>query len=126
MAVANPIAPTAQPNSGVVGHQEGQHECACTGRGCSIHNVQFAVCVRKCVPIKGVSLETVARECVFVDKEFKDMTPKNKRFLLYYYYATSVYQFHGKGNRVELPNCIVSEIKKAHPDEVDQEEVGGT
>ena len=122
--VANSAAPTAQPTTDVVNHREGQQKCVCTGRECSKHGVQFAVCVRKCVPIKGISLEKVARECVFVDKEFRDMTNRNKRFLLYYYYATSVYQFHGKGNRVDLPKCILSEVRSVYPDEEEQTELG--
>ena len=72
----------------------------CVGQICSKHGIDFTICLAKCVPIRNVSLSKVARECVFVNKELKDMSNKNKRFLLYYYYATSVYQFHGKGNRV--------------------------
>lgn len=89
----------------------------CSGQLCSKHGLNFSVCLAKCVPIEGISLARVAKECVFVTKEFKDMTNKNKRFLLYYYYATSVYQFHGAGNRIELPECIVSRVRQAYPDD---------
>jgi hypothetical protein len=44
------------------------------------------------------------------------MNPKEKRFLLYYWYATSVYQFRGKGNRVNLPNCLVWAIRALYPE----------
>ena len=90
-------------------------QCSC--KLCSSHGISFSTCLSKCIPIEGISLARVAKECVFVTKELKDMNSSNKRFLLYYYYATSVYQFHGKGNRVELPECIVSRIRKAYPDE---------
>lgn len=73
------------------------------------------------MPVNTLSLENIASECVFVSKEVKDMTPSNKLFILYYYYATSVYQFHGKGNRVELPKCIVPEIRRVYPDEEEVE-----
>ena len=89
----------------------------CNGNLCSQHGIDFAVCLTKCIPLESISLQRVARECVFVTKAFKDMQNRNKRFLLYYYYATSVYQFHGKGNRVELPECIVLAIRQAYPDE---------
>ena len=87
----------------------------CSGSKCSKHGISFSVCLAKCVPIHGVSLSRIAKECVFVTRQLKDMTNKDKRFLLYYYYATSVFQFHGKGNRVELPDCIVSEVREAYP-----------
>ena len=92
--------------------------CKCTGNLCSQHGIDFVVCLTKCVPISGLSLEKIARECVFVNKELKDMKNNNKRFLLYYYYATSVYQFHGRGNRVVLPECLVTAIRNEYPDEL--------
>ena len=88
----------------------------CGGRFCSNHGIDFIACICKCVPLESISKERVARECVFATKDYKDMNNKNKRFLLYYFYATSVYQFHGKGNRVVLPHCLVSSIRKANPD----------
>ena len=89
----------------------------CTCQLCSKHGIDFTICLAKFVPIHSVSLSKVARECVFVNKKLKEMSNKNKRFLLYYYYATSVYQFHGKGNCVELPDCIVSEVRRVYPDD---------
>jgi len=68
----------------------------CTGNLCSKHGIAFAVCLVGSVPIKNVSIGKVARECVFVDRELKDMANNLKCFLLYYYYATSVYQFYGR------------------------------
>lgn len=91
--------------------------CICHGNICSKHDIEFVVCLTKCIPLDSISLERIARECVFVDRELKDMENRHKRFLYYYYYATSVYQFHGRGNRVELPECLVSVIRSAYPDE---------
>lgn len=78
----------------------------CTGEMCSKHGVNFVVCLTQCVPVDSVSLTMVARDCVFANKDIAEMTQSEKRFLLYYYYATTVYQFHGKGNRVELLEYI--------------------
>ena len=94
-----------------------KNDCKCNGNLCSKHDIDFAVCLATCIPLADISLERIARECVFVDRELKDMENRHKRFLYYYYYATSVYQFHGRGNRVELPDCIVSVIRNAYPDE---------
>mmetsp|Transcript_54120 Transcript_54120/g.114984 ORF Transcript_54120/g.114984 Transcript_54120/m.114984 type:complete len:337 (+) Transcript_54120:163-1173(+) len=91
--------------------------CDCNGHICSKHGISFSICIAKCVPVENLSLEKVARECVFVTKDLKDMAPNNLRFLCYYYYATSVYQFHGKGNRVDLPDCLVNVIRETFPDE---------
>ena len=89
--------------------------CNCGGRLCSKHGISFSTCLSKCVPVKNLSLSRVAQECVFVTMELHEMEPNHLRFLCYYYYATSVYQFHGKGNRVELPDCILDEIRDAYP-----------
>jgi hypothetical protein len=88
----------------------------CSGEVCSNHGIQFVVCVTECIPVTDVSLLPVAKECVFATKPVRDMTPKEKRFLLYYWYATSVYQFRGKGNRVNLPNCLVCVICALYPE----------
>ena len=106
----------ASQNAKGVSREEGADACDCRGQLCSKHGVSFAVCVSKCVPVEKLSLTRVARECVFVDRELKNMEPNHLRFLCYWYYATSVYQFHGKGNRVVLPDCIINAIRKKYPD----------
>lgn len=93
-------------------------ECCCNGQLCSQHGVEFVVCLTECVPtVQSVSLALIARECVFVTKKLSEMTPSDKRFLLYYYYATTIYQFHGKGNRVELPECLKNAVRTLYPNE---------
>jgi hypothetical protein len=82
-----------------------------SGEVCSNHGIQSIVCVTECIPVTDVSLLAVAKECILATKPLRDMTPKEKRFLLYYWYPTSVYQFRGKGNRVNLPNCLVWVIR---------------
>jgi len=104
-----------EPDANAAGECVGKQSKECTGDLCSKHGIAFAVCLARSVPIKNVSIAKVAKECVFVDRELKDMANNHKCFLLYYYYATSVYQFHGKGNRVELPDCIVSAVRRAYP-----------
>jgi len=91
--------------------------CNCGGKLCSKYGLNFIVCLTECIPVESISLELVIRDCVFVTKTLEEMTNSDKRFLLYYYYATSVYQFHGKGNRVELPNCLIAAVRALHPPE---------
>lgn len=82
-----------------------------------MHGISFSVCILACVPVKVTLLERIAWECLFVNLEVKDMAPNHMRFLYCYYYATSMYQFHGKSNRVDLPNCIVRGICEMYQDE---------
>jgi hypothetical protein len=86
-----------------------------SGEVCSNYGIQFVVCVTECIPVTDVSLLAAAKECVFATKPVRDMTLKEKIFLLYYWYATSVYQFRGKGNRVNLPNFLVWVIRALYP-----------
>ena len=90
----------------------------CDGSRCSKHGVSFDLCLCQLIPPDAVPLPIVARECVFTTMEVKDMQPNHKRFLLYYYYATTIYQFHGAGNRVELPECVIYAVRKLFPSEV--------
>ena len=89
--------------------------CICNGGECSKHGVVFVTCITECIPVGRVPLAFVARECVFATRKIDEMTPSDKRFLIYYYYATTVYQFHGRGNRVELPECIKRAVRSLHP-----------
>ncbi|EJK66323.1 hypothetical protein THAOC_12765 [Thalassiosira oceanica] len=91
--------------------------CQCDGTHCSKHGVHFIQCVTKCMPVSSVSLELVARDCCYATKAVAEMTNSEKRFLLYYYYATSVYQFCGKGNRVQLPECLIAAVRGLYPPE---------
>ena len=78
----------------------------CTGNLCSKNGVEFATCLTTCVPAKNMSLALVARECVFATKELTSTPPNDKCFLRYYHCATTACQFRGKGNRIELPECV--------------------
>lgn len=97
--------------------EEDATHCKCTGNLCSMHGVDFVVCLTECQPVHKVSLPLVARGCVFATREIGEMSQSDKRFLLYYYYATTVYQFHGKGNRVQLPECLKKAVRDLYPDE---------
>ena len=89
----------------------------CDGQLCSTHGVKFLRCIRHCRPVSEVRLQPLARDCVFSRSEIvEELQMKEKRFLLYYYYATTVYQFHGAKNRVMLPSCLVNAIRNEYPE----------
>ena len=64
-----------------------------------------------------MSLSLVARECVFATKELPDIMPNDKRFLCYYCCVTTTCQFRGKGNRIELPECVKWAVREIYPND---------
>lgn len=92
-----------------------ERPCTCDGNMCSNYGVEFACCITTCIPVSSISLALVANNCVFATKEVSNMSQSEKRFLLYYYYATTVYQFRGAGNRVDLPQCLKESVRAAYP-----------
>ena len=79
------------------------------------------MCITECIKPREVPLAIVAQECVFVTRDLEDMSQSDNRFLLYYYYATTVYQFHGKGNRIMLPECLKYAIRELYPNKQQME-----
>jgi len=108
-------------------NDESVESCNCNGSLCSKHGVEFITCITKCIPIRSVSLELTARDCIFVSKTVDEMSRSEKRFLVYYYFATTIYQFRGRGNRVELPECLLKAVRASYPsielEQVEYEEV---
>ena len=94
----------------------------CNGNLCSCHGVEFVMCITDCIKPGSITLAIVAQECVFVTRDLEEMSESDKRFLLYYYYATTVYQFHGKGNRIKLPECLKYAIRQLYPNNQQMEE----
>ena len=89
---------------------------ACHGQLCSLYGLNFLQCITECFPVVGRNLEGIARECYFVTMEVNQMTNRKKRNLLYYWYATNVYNIVGKYNRERLPPCLESAVRSAYPE----------
>ena len=90
-------------------------ESPCDGRNCSKYGMHFTTCVTDCFPVPSLNLTNVVGECPFVTKELSQMPDSDKRFLCYYWYATNVYGYNGKGNVAELPPCLLNEVRKRFP-----------
>lgn len=81
----------------------------CDGCLCSKHGVAFELCLTKIIPPDTIPLPIVARDCVFANMEVEDMT---------------VYQFHGAGNRIDLPECVIYAVRDLYKkDNIDVEVV---
>jgi len=41
--------------------------------------------------------------------------PKEKRHVLYYWFAVNIFHVSGRGNRVQLPHCVELKIRQQYP-----------
>ena len=82
-----------------------------------MYGISFVHCVTRCFPVESRSLENIARGCAFADKAVAVMTNSEKRFLLYYWYATNIYSITGRHNRKKLPQCIELKVRERFPDQ---------
>jgi hypothetical protein len=87
----------------------------CRGRLCSQCGITFLRCITQCHPLENVDLEAAAMENPFADRPVDGMDNPDKRFVLYYWYATNIYSIFGKQNRVKLPPCLIWAIRNLHP-----------
>jgi hypothetical protein len=91
-------------------------DCSEDNRLCNSGGVFFAnTCVCDAMPVEQQLLDEIAGQCWFVDRTVADMTDKQKRSLLYWWYATNIYGVFGSKNRIKLPDCLVWRIRKQHP-----------
>ena len=67
--------------------------------------------------MKEMSLALVTRECAFATKELSDVLPNGKLFSCCYHQAIAMYQFHGRSNRIVLPECIKRTVRELYPNE---------
>lgn len=89
--------------------------CTAKDHYCSHFNVYKKVCVCETDPLVNFDLKVIAENCYFVDRPVEEMKPWHKRNLLYWWYATDIYNLCGKYNRGKLPRCLVRMIRMAHP-----------
>jgi hypothetical protein len=83
----------------------------CDGSTCSKYGLRFDRCVTECFPVDHLILTEIARSNPFVDMEVSQMENNNRRFILYHWYATNIYNMTGKGNRAKLPDCLIAAIR---------------
>jgi hypothetical protein len=85
------------------------------GARCSIHGIQFGVCICKSYPVDNLVLSEIAKTCHFVTMPIAEMPNNFKRNMIYWWYATNIYLVCGKHNRVALPDCLVWEVRRCYP-----------
>ena len=96
----------------------------CKGECCSVYGMNFIACIVKTFNIKGLCIEDIMSQCHYMDgKEHTNLTNKERRFVLYWWFATNVYLICGSRNRCKLPICLINGIRKEYP-EADNNYVG--
>jgi hypothetical protein len=69
-------------------------------------------------PPAAKDLEELASVYFAANKPVTQMSNSEKRNMLYWSYATDVYHVHGWLNRLPLPPCLVFEIRKLYPNNI--------
>mmetsp|Transcript_13058 Transcript_13058/g.28304 ORF Transcript_13058/g.28304 Transcript_13058/m.28304 type:complete len:413 (+) Transcript_13058:199-1437(+) len=91
-------------------------KCTRQNRLCSLYGVDFeSSCVCDAFPVHSHIFEDIAQQCWFVNVPLSSMTDRHKRCVYYWWYATNIYLICGKGNRAELPDCLVDKIRQLIP-----------
>lgn len=86
--------------------------CASGSRLCSVYGLNFRRCICDKIPIADQDLTSIMSSCPFATGESaKDLSPNEKRNILYWWYATNVFLICGKANRGPLPDCLVYAIR---------------
>ena len=72
------------------------------------------LCVCRTNSIAKMNFQTLKDECWFANKEIKKMTNSEKRCMLYWWFATNIYNICGARKRAPLPECLVPAVRKQY------------
>ena len=91
-------------------------ECTPGNRCCSLYGVSMVICICEFDPVGDIDLDELRQYCWFADRDVDNMTTKQKRNMLYWWYMTNTYNICGAGNRKEPPACLKYAIRCAYPE----------
>mmetsp|Transcript_3957 Transcript_3957/g.7364 ORF Transcript_3957/g.7364 Transcript_3957/m.7364 type:complete len:364 (-) Transcript_3957:57-1148(-) len=89
--------------------------CNDSNRLCAAYGVRFLTCVCEAIPIAKLNLATIKSDCYFATDELESMTNSHKRNMIFWWYATNVYNIAGKGKIERLPMCLEYAVRKEYP-----------
>ena len=75
----------------------------------------MVTCICESDPVRLINMEELANYCYYATKQYSNMDNGDKRFMLYWWYMTNTYNICGKGQRKEVPPCLLAAIRKAYP-----------
>lgn len=87
-----------------------RNECACAKL------LDGTECVLETWPADSLAINQLAHDNPWAEREAHAMSLSQKRFLLYYWYATIVFHVIGPRNRVKLPDCILQAVRNRFPE----------
>jgi hypothetical protein len=92
-------------------------KCRCVTELC------FARCICEFLPVSSLDIEEIFKSCVnrlqyewnvrYHRMTWEELIPKSKRWCIYWYYSTNVYQVRSEWRR--LPPCVVDAVRVAYP-----------
>ena len=117
------IDPVQQKKQAAVDHH--MKMPVCKGECCSRYGINFIECITSTFNVNTIAIDDIMFECHFVEGKYSEtMTNKEKRFLLYWWFATNIYLVCGRHNRCELPDCLIEKIRKVYPNPQGEQYVG--
>jgi hypothetical protein len=90
-------------------------ECTYGERKCAMYGVRFLNCVCDAIPVEKLDLGAIHQDCYFATTELKDMPNNQKRNMIYWWYATNIYNIAGRGNIDRLPLCLEYRVRQLYP-----------
>ena len=72
----------------------------CREECCSRYGINFIECITHTFNVDSMAIDDIMHGCYFVEGKYSEtMTNKEKRFLLYWWFATNIYLVCGRHNR---------------------------
>lgn len=85
----------------------------CSGGHCTGHGMIFHRCMLEQLDFPSVA--DVAETCWGADEEVEHFTSSDKRYLMYWWFAATIYAVTKAGCRVQVPVCVEAKIRSLYP-----------
>jgi hypothetical protein len=92
-------------------------ECMYGRRKCTSYGVQFLNCICDAIPVdvEKLDLAAIHQDCYFATTKLMEMPNNQKQNMIYWWYATNIYNVAGRGNIDRLPLCLEYWVRQLYP-----------
>jgi len=90
-------------------------ECTYARRKCALYGIRFLSCVCDAIPVEKIDLASIHQDCYFATTELMEMPNNQKCNMIYWWYATNIYNIAGRGNIDRLPLCLEYWMRQIYP-----------
>lgn len=80
-----------------------------------MYGIHFLNCVCDAIPVEKLDLGAIHQDCYFATTELTHMPNNQKRNMIYWWYATNIYNIAGRGNIDRLPLCLEYRVRQLYP-----------